>query len=149
MNDLNKEQREQLNDIMRKAQMKQVKDSSITQDDDEDVDTFVAKKVMAFAAVPSQNIIGMQAKEKKQKPKFKLLKKRKRNLKNDEDDRNKEEKQPASKKRKIYQQMTKKQLNRQRRKKLKFKSDANCENKPSANVKQKNSSMLSFDPDEE
>ena len=146
---MNKEQREQLNDIMRKAQIKQVKDSSITKNDDEDEDTFVAKKVMAFAAVPSQNIIGMQAKEKKQKPKCKFFKKRKRNLKNDEDDRNEKEEQPASKKRKIYQQMTKKQLKRQRRKKLKFKNDANCENKQSANVKQKNSSMLSFDVDEE
>merc|ERR1712228_664323 len=96
------------NDIMRKSQIKRIKESNIVKDDDEDEDAFVAKKVMRFATVPSQNVIGMKKKQT-QKPKFKFFKNKtislgKRNnfIVDKDDDVNENDKQPPSKKRKIY-----------------------------------------------
>eukprot|EP01084_Bolivina_argentea_P132275 233435_1 len=124
--DLNMKQREQLNDIMRKTQIKQIKDENNENDNNEDEDTIIAKNIMKFAPIPSQNVIGM---EKKRKPKFKFTKKitdknesnsmlgkrKMLNHDNDNDNNNDNINQPK-KKRKIYQEMSRKQLKRQRKK---------------------------------
>ena len=165
INDLNKEQREQLNDIMRKSQLDQVKNANNEDINDEDQDVFVAKKVFGFASIPSQDIIGMKKKRKskfrfnkKQKSKTnikagdtsqKILGKRKLLSHEEEDGDNEDNQEPSQKKRKIYQEMSKNQVKKQRKKKLKFKTDAN-DNINTANIaKQAQSSMLSFDMDDD
>eukprot|EP01083_Nonionella_stella_P018360 51176_1 len=153
--DLNTKQREQLNDIMRESQINVVKNANDTTQDEGngDEDLSIAKQVMAFASVPAQNVIGMPT---KRKPKFKFTK---RKLTNDQSnarsskrksmkhDQNTDE--PPAKKRKIYQEMTTKQLIKRRKKKLKFKTSAHSTNHEMESMQTQNHSMLSFDPDED
>ena len=158
ISDLNVEQREQLNEIMRKSQKQDIEDAEKGDDDDEDL--FIAKKVMRFAAAPSQNVIGMDNRRKsKRKLKFtKNIKDRSKQtiISHEDVEENQEinvndDQGPPTKKRKIYQEMTHKQLRKRRRKKLKFKtteiSNATEDDKTvSAN---NNRSMLSFDSDDD
>ena len=161
LDNLNTEQREQLNDIMRKSQLEDIKNAKNDNIEEEDEDIFVANKVMRFASVPSQNIIGITD-QKRKKPKFRFNKRNKSKNKSktelgkrklinhdeeDEDDINNDE--PPEKKRKIYQEMSKKQIKKQRKKKLKFKTDESAKTDNTLNTAQGQSSMLSFDIDDD
>merc|ERR1712062_73031 len=152
-------------DIMRKSQKEDIEDAEKGDDDDEDL--FIAKKVMRFAAAPSQEVIGMQSMNRKSNTKRKLkftknIKERgKQTVMNNEDTAIMTEVRdigaregiegPPTKKRKIYQEMSNKQIKKRRRKKLKFKSNqiSQTELDDETDTANKNRSMLSFDPDED
>merc|ERR1712183_837727 len=118
---------------------------------------FIAKKVMRFAAAPSQQVIGVESKPTMKRT-FKFTKSlMKRTLKrneemetNDNVEATQSGNEPPAKKRKIYQEMTSKQIKKRQRKELKFKTSESSDTaKIAANVTKNNRALLSFDSDED